>query len=276
MPLHLYCIVPAGHETAESGPDGSAGEGSGAGDELRSSRAGRPTGIDGAAVRAVAVDAFACLVSEHPSRPPAATANVRVHNAVIVAAMDRRVTPVPLRFGQCLDDEAAIRRELESDAARWTRLLADFAGHAEFGVRVSAAADGPGSAANGPGSAADGPGSAADESGTAAGAARDLHTVTANPGRLYMAALARRQQAASRHRDAAGRIASEIARRAGGLVTDSRMQPLDRRDGLLSIAHMVAWTHVDEYHACMQELRTEMKDLQLLCTGPWPPYSFVA
>ena len=85
MPLHLYCIVPAAHPV----PEGC-------------------TGID--SQRPFVLEAgggLAVWASEHDAQVTASVDAVRSHNDVVSAAMDRRVTPVPLRFGQSAPDRTA-------------------------------------------------------------------------------------------------------------------------------------------------------------------------
>jgi hypothetical protein len=43
---------------------------------------------------------------------------------------------------------------------------------------------------------------------------------------------------------------------------------------LLRAAYLVDRDHVDTFVAAVRELQREHDDLSVLCTGPWPPYSF--
>jgi hypothetical protein len=230
VPLHLYCIVPAGHGVATG------------------------AGIDGADVQQVTAGALACFVSSHDERPVASRDSIAVHNAVIAAAMDREATPVPLRFGQWLPDESAVAAELARGADTWARLLEEFAGSAEYGVRIDPVA----------------PGRQAPTD-----AVREMHTETRS-GTRYMAALARTHAAAADRRAEGERIAAQILERAGAAIRDSRSDSGRAAGGVLSIAHLVAWERATSYHAAVAEVAAAHDTLRFLCTGPWPPYSFVA
>lgn len=232
MPLHLYCIVPAERPLPDR------------------------LGLDGALVSAAAAAGVACWFSSHEQAPTPTAARLRAHNAVAAAAMDELCTPVPLRYGQALPDPAALTLELERSGAEWAALLARFAGHAEFGVRVETAA---------------GALAAAREE-----EAREMHTPETNPGTRYMASLARRHAAAADRRAEGERIAAQIRERAAGVIRDCRVEYLTTPEGLISMANLVAWNGVATYHAGVDEVRTAHGELQFLCTGPWPPYSFVA
>jgi hypothetical protein len=214
-------------------------------------------GVGGAPVRTVTAGELACLVSAIDTPLHADAPALRAYNAVIAAAMDRHVTPVPLRFGQLFADDAAVATAITEAAGRWLELLRRFAGRAEYGVRVfrSAAAE--------------------------ADTARDVHAAAANvgsarAGTAYMAALAQRSAAEARRRAALERLAADILLRAGETVAEARAEPLDSEHGVATLAHLVAWEHAADYHAAMQRARDEMTGLRFLCTGPWPPYSFVA
>jgi hypothetical protein len=227
VPLHLYCILP---------PDGSTPE---------------AVGVDGAPVRGVPCGSVSCVVSEHDETPAASPERVRAHNAVITACMDRRVTPVPLRFGQAVADEAALREGIGRDVARWTSLLATFAGHAEYGVRVDR------------------------EASERPEAVREMHPAAANPGTHYMAALARKHAAAADRRMEGERIAALILERAGDTVRDSRVDSGPAAGSVVSVAHLVAWERATSYHAAVAAVRDVEPALTFRCSGPWPPYSFV-
>jgi hypothetical protein len=223
MGLHLYCVVPIGCAPAAD-----------------------TRGVDGSAVESVSCARVSCWVSRHTVRPAAETAALRAHNDVVVAATSTAATPVPLRFGQWLEDETAVRRTIDEDGERWAQLLDRFAGHAEYGIRVAAALE----------------------------AARDVRPAVSVTGREYMAELARSQALAAGWRARADRLAGELRDRAGDLIRDSRMEPPARAGGTFAFAHLVAWADVKAYREAIGDVRRRHEDLRLLCTGPWPPYSF--
>jgi hypothetical protein len=218
----------------------------------------RPAGLDGvggAPVRAVAAGRLACWTSDAAAPGTVDVDDLRAHNAVIAAAMDERSTPVPFRFGQRLADDAAVRAELERRAAHWSALLDRFAGHVEFGVRLEA-------------------GAARTDDG-AGQWAREMQTSTAKPGTAYMEALARRQAEAAQRSQEGERVAAQIRTGAADVIRDSRSEPLTTPGGLITMAHLVAWSGVTTYHASVDAARGAHPDLRFHCTGPWPPYSFV-
>lgn len=220
MGVHVYCVVPAGLEPPP---------------ELR--------GVGGATVRRVDADTISLWVSEYARAPSADLDAVRAHNDVVAAAMDRQVTPVPIRFGQWFDDAADAAERTAADSERWCSLLDRFAGRAEYGVRVTAR-DVP---------------------------ARDMHTSRPDTGTAYMAQLARHAAGSAHMQREAERLARAIAEQAG--VIDIRVT--DAGEDAASIAHLLAWNDVAAYHSIVEAVGDAESSLQMLCTGPWPPYSFV-
>jgi hypothetical protein len=223
MGLHVYCIAPAAHSPPPA-----------------------LHGIGGAPVTVVPVGELAVWASVHDERPAASLDVVEAHNRVITDGMDTTVTPVPVRFGQWFDDEASAAQRVGADAPRWHALLRQFAGHAEYGISVSA--------------------------GSAEPPARDMHPRPADSGTAYMAQLARRIADARAGRDETDRIAKLCAERIGSLAAATHSE-VSR--GTLRLANLVAWSDATSYHSAVQALREEQPVLQFVCTGPWPPYTFV-
>ena len=222
MGLHLYCITAAEHASL---PPGGV------------------QGVEDAPVRSVAYGALAALVSEHGARPAASLAAIRVHNQVVAGAMDDRCTPVPIRFGQWLDDDAAVRAALRTDETRWNALLRRFAGCAEFAIRIFDP---------------------------------DQRVQAAQPrpgtGREYMAALAaRRTGPAARQAEATAPLRDALRDVAAAEV----VEPLRTPHGVASVAYLVHRAQFDAYHTALERVRTSLPHFRYLSTGPWPPYSFV-
>jgi hypothetical protein len=210
-------------------------------------------GIAGAVVERFDAGGITCWASTLNNTPDGGVDVARAHNAVVVAGMDRDVTPVPLRFGQTFPGAGQLVEGVSARRDEWSRLLDHFAGRAEYGVRVTGETQ---------------PGSATE-------AARDVHPAAARSGTAYMAALMRRQTAETERRAVAARVAQRVRDAGGPLIADARAEPLAAGRGVASLAHLVAWNDVDAYHAVVMQVRSELTDFQFLATGPWPPWSFV-
>src|SRR5690606_16616209 len=132
---------------------------------------------------------------------------IRRHNAVVEAAMRRAVTPVPLRFGQHVRASELTARVMEH-GAKWAAALAEFAGCAEYGVRVV-------------------------EPGREPAAARDVRGAPTS-GRAYMEALARSADLDRERRERARSLAARLRQAAGGSIVRERVEPLPSTHGIAS------------------------------------------
>lgn len=222
--LHLYCIVPRGRAVPES-----------------------CIGLDGRRPFPVESGDLALWATEHDRAMHASVDAVRIHNQVVLAAMDTAVTPVPVRFGQTAPDMAAAADRMADDADRWLAQLARFAGRAEYGVRaVTERTD----------------------------AEQDVHAASAASGTEYMTTLARKRAHLAERRAHAERIVHRIEA-AGALADETAVEHSASGPVLVAVAHLVAWTAAEAYHGAMREVRGASADTRLILSGPWPPWSFV-
>lgn len=224
MGLYVYCLVPAGHAP----PQGLHG-------------------LDARAVELLPLDSLAAWISRM-DRPQADVERLKEHNAVIEAAVTDAITPVPLRFGQWLESEAALRDVLNERSAQYHRMLTQFAGCLEFGLRFLDPAPAP--------------------------PARDVHTAPPASGREYMQALVAETKRAQQKKSLAAQVHARVQDVLGRLVRAEKEEKADTAHAVLSLSHLVAHSDFDEYRDRARALRNEFNALRLLVSGPWPPYSF--
>ena len=94
-------------------------------------------GVGGGAVRLVAADDLAALVSDASASPVQRTRrNMLAHTAVLEQAMPY-ATVLPLRFGTVAPDEAALRSCIVGNRAAFRAALRDVEGRVELGVKAS-------------------------------------------------------------------------------------------------------------------------------------------
>jgi hypothetical protein len=220
--LHLYCVTPIEHLPRDV------------------------AGLDGAHVRGIEAGRVAIWASELDAPARASIESAQRHHAVVEAAM-KLVTPVPLRFGQWLPDEEAVRLRAMARAADWEAQLAALRGTAEYTVRVlDPAVDAP---------------------------ARDVREA-AGSGRAYLEAVAARR-AARAQRFARGRaVAGEIEAAVAEYVVRTRVDALDTTHGLATIAFLVDRDAADRYRSALDRALASHPGLHFLASGPWPPWSF--
>lgn len=203
------------------------------------------TGLAGAPLAGVREGALLAVLSHHADPPAVSEVEALwTHEHVVERLMAQRAV-LPMRFGSQLDDEAALRGAL---AARHDELLTALDGvrdRVELAVRV--VAPGPADVALAP-----------------------VAEVVAgqDPGHRYV-----RAKLELRNRAEAAGLALH-ARLAALAVAERRRPGPDPRE-LLRASYLVDRSVVAEFRALARRLQRERPDAALLCTGPWPPYSFV-
>jgi hypothetical protein len=188
-----------------------------------------------APLRAVARDGLALLCGPAGELDMSPDALWR-HERVVEALMEDRDL-LPVRYGTRLDDEAAAVRALDERHRELSGALDAVRGAVELSLRVLGEPDAA---------------PRVDEAGGGAG---------------YIRAKVR---AAVAKEDAGRAIHEPLASLARA---DARLRPHAERE-LLRSAYLVERGAVEAFVARVSELQHAHPELQLLCTGPWPPYSF--
>jgi Gas vesicle synthesis protein GvpL/GvpF len=196
-------------------------------------------GLDDAPLFAVRHDGLAAVCSWAEgveATPPA----LWRHEAVAETLMtDRSV--LPARFGIAFSDKARLQAELVRREDALAGSLRRVAGCVELGLRVLAEPQ-------------------AEPSGDAP---------AGQTGRVY---LTTRLEARRRAETLAAEIHGPLAR----LAEAARERVLLTERLPLSAAYLVRRELVDAFRSEVERLAAERPDIRLLCTGPWPPYSFAA
>jgi hypothetical protein len=195
-------------------------------------------GVDGAALEMVTTDDVAAVFSRRQRQTTNDTlqADALTHGTVVDALRDSAVVVVPVRFGEELLDDAALKKAVGEQAGTIRRTFDRVRDCDEVGVRVWDRPLGPARPA-------------------ASGAAY-LHERRAAERR-------RRETVEQLHRQL-----STIAREAR--VTESFT--LERE--LLSAAYLVPSSRLRELRATVGGFIDAQPELTVVCTGPWAPFSF--
>jgi hypothetical protein len=199
----------------------------------------RPSGegLDGRRLRGIADGPLLAVVSEHDGADPEP-------NAAALSAYDRAVRQLmgrgailPARFGSVLEDEPAVRGLLSGRREDFLTRLRRVRGAVEIGLRAS----------------------------WREGSCERLD-VRAESGTSYL-----RGRLESRRR--AERVARELDPLTGQALGARRAVAL-RPDLPVLDAYLVERERVGEFVALVELLDGRLSDVELACTGPWPPYSF--
>lgn len=208
------------------------------------------SGLAGAPVEFVAVAGLAVVITRHDSAAiPPSTEAILAHARVCDAVQHAGLAGLPVRFGARYADDTTLRRAVEEHAEAFVAALDHVRGRVEIGVRVAGTQDS--------GAADDAPPPPPPPSGAAY---------------LQQRRLEESQRTASRAHAQA--IADEIHEFLRGCAVDATLKVQATPGLVLSAAYLVATDDVATFTDRVAELSRRRSDLQLLCTGPWPPYHF--
>jgi hypothetical protein len=194
-------------------------------------------GFGGRPMRALEYGTLAGVFSPDPPHDLPPTEETLWHHEHVVEDLMRRGTVLPLRFGSTLPGVADLRELLRLRGDEFTAALDAVRGRVEMGVRATT----PVAALPFP-----------DQQGT---------------GQAYLASkLARRRVAAE--------LADEINREVEPLSRASTCKLLGDPQPMFAGAYLVDRDDVAGFRECCERARDAHPDVELTCTGPWPPFSF--
>lgn len=205
----------------------------------------RRRGLAHAPLEGICEGELLAVVSQHTQAPgePALDA-LWAHERVVERLMADRAV-LPLRFGTKLPDAAAMRMTLAARHDEFVAVLGHVRGRVELGVRAMASAAGNGAPPTAPALAP-----------------------VARTGREYL--LEKLARGRRSERDAAA-----LHEPLTALAVEARKRRAQADDELLRAAYLVERVNLARFRATVQRLQQQHPDVALLCTGPWPPYSFV-
>ena len=198
-------------------------------------------GIDARPLRMVTCAGLGAIVSDDHERPPEPSEReLWEHERVVEELMSWR-NVLPARFGSVVQSDDDIRALLGGRNEELRNSLRCVAGAVELAVRATWSAETGG---------------------------LDETRSDDDTGTRY---LARRLELRQR----CSALCERIDRRLGELARDSTLRVGASERSPMIGAYLVARDRVAEFRARIDELDHEIEEVAILCTGPWPPYSFV-
>lgn len=235
MTTHLYCVLPN-----ERHGDLPA--------DLR--------GIDGARVRSMELDGLVAWISDAERGVPVSVDGVRAHDAVVEAALETGVTPVPARFGQEFASDDACRGALQSYSNSVTSLLADVQGFVEMTLILT-------------------PSTRRMLRDLEPGIPAMIGDQRPGAGREYMESLRAREAATGSVRRSLDSLAQKLTEATKAFVRRHAVHDQITRLPLRTISHLVPRSDVANYKAAAVAVAST-SELRFLVIGPRAPYSFCA
>jgi hypothetical protein len=176
--------------------------------------------------------------------PPVSEERLWEHEEVVEALMGSAEL-LPARYGMAVADEAALEQALAARAPELAAALHAVGGKVELAVRACFSSE-------------------LDRGGGGEGARERDGDAS---GVAYMSALMRRRALAE---DLAGRIDAGLSQ----LASASTKRTLPTATQPMAGAYLVEREAVAGFRARVQALDEEIIEAEVVCTGPWPPYSF--
>jgi len=216
-------------------------------------------GAAGERLRLVREGPIAAVVGELPRMPRPTPDNLRRYDLVIRRLAERFPSILPVRFGASFDDPAELAFVLRSRNASLRRELSKVRNRVQMTLRVIERG-----------------GSASPPEVESGGPASPLHRPALNvegrsgPGVTGSEYLRRRAEARAREREIAGFDPVRDAVRRW-----VREERVEKRANIATVYHLVPQASADSYRAAA-ERAAAAAGLQVVITGPWPPYAFAA
>jgi hypothetical protein len=206
----------------------------------------RRRGLAQAPLDGIQEGALLAVITRHVHSPgePALDA-LWVHERVVERLMADRAV-LPMRFGSKLPDDASLRTVLAVRQQSFVAALDRIRGRVELGVRVMHRLPAP---------------VAEDVAALAAPAA--IAT-----GRDYLMSKLRDGRRAEH-------AAAALHDPLSALAVEARRHTARAPEEVLRASYLVERTRLPRFRSEVQRLQRTHEEVAILCTGPWPPYSFV-
>jgi hypothetical protein len=207
------------------------------------------TGVDGAPVLSYPSGEFAVIVSEYNHDGPLDKKAILEH-ARVVSACFRTTTVLPFRFGTIFECDDALRQAVRSNRKTFGATVQRLRGKAEMHLKVV----------------------------IKDGSLREVMTdieLPATVGGEYLMKL-REKAARERERQTKARALSVQVHRLFNPLEEEVTCKRVATDGMLiDIAHLIEHKSVTKYQNRYSTAAKQLKNCEILISGPWPPYHFL-
>lgn len=211
-------------------------------------------GIDQAEVWGVSAGDLVAVVSALTGETPTPTFERLWQHERVVERLMQDETPLPVRYGTCFQSQAALQYMLTSNHEHWCAALQHVRGCVEVGIRVLRT----GTAGHGQ-------------------PVSDGHTDSdhRSAGYAYMMARFRERQQQHAIRRQNEQLARHLDTALTGLVNDRVLMVSADTQQPFKAAYLLPRAHVLTMQETVHRYTKAWPDLQVVCTGPWPPYHFI-
>jgi hypothetical protein len=199
-------------------------------------------GVNSAPVMSYPSGEFAVIVSEFDRATSKLDEKSVLEHARVVSQSFRTATVLPFRFGTIFDTEDAIRQAVRSNRRTFCESVERLRGKSEMRIKLTV------------------------RDGSMRGNMEEI-VLPDTVGREYLLKL---REKASRERE------RQTKARALSVQVHKLFNPLEEEDGmLLDIAHLIDTKSIEKYQNRYSTAAKQLKNCQMVVTGPWPPYHFL-
>jgi hypothetical protein len=196
-------------------------------------------GLGGAPLEPLAVSGLLAVFSRHQHGVGDPTRDALWAHEHVVEQLMADGTVLPMRFGSTVGGEEELRRLLAERSGPFSAALARISGRVELSVR------------------------ALEEN--------PVPTAVIAPSSGHDYLLVRMQDSRRRNR-----AASALHEPLAALAAEATRRPPRGDDEVLRGAYLVERAGVGSFCSAVRRLQDAHSDLAIVCTGPWPAYSFVS
>lgn len=192
---------------------------------------------------------FCVIVSEHDTQDLTQT-SMREH-AHVIGECFRTTTVLPFRFGTVFEDDEALRRSVRTNRKHFSDTVERLRGKAEMHIKLRL------------------------RDGSLGMAMTDIdlpHSV----GDEYLKQL---REKASRHRERQTRaraLSMQVHKLLNPLAEEVQCRRAQSGAMELDIAHLIDHKSLEKYQNRWSTAQQQFKNCELVMSGPWPPYHFMA
>jgi hypothetical protein len=207
-------------------------------------------GVNGAPVLSYPSGEFAVIVSEYDRSTQTLDEKSVLEHARVVSVCFRNSTVLPFRFGTIFDTDEALRQAVRANRRTFGQSVARLRGKSEMRLKLV----------------------------VRDGSLRDAMTEIILPDTVGREYLAKLREKASRERE------RQTKARALSVQVHKLFNPLEEEvsckkvssDGMLiDIAHLIDSKSVEKYQNRYTTAAKQLKNCELVISGPWPPYHFL-
>jgi Gas vesicle synthesis protein GvpL/GvpF len=206
-------------------------------------------GVDGAPVLGYPSGEFAVIVSEYEKAGDLDEKSVLEH-ARVVSVCFRQGTVLPFRFGTVFETDDALRQAVRTNRRAFCQSVERLRGKSEMHLKLV----------------------------VRDGSLREAMTDTLLPdtvGREYLAQL-RVKASRDRERQTKARaISVQVHKLFNPLEEEISCKKVDAEGMLIDIAHLIDSKSVEKYQNRYNTAAKQLKNCELVISGPWPPYHFL-